>query len=89
MQELQDRAWSAVKRLAGTHTGETVVAVSHNYTIMTIVAKLLHMPLQEFRRIRLDVGALVRLELGLKEARLLSTNETWHLRDAGIQTDRS
>ena len=89
LQELQDRAWRAVQRLAGTHTGETVVAVSHNYTIMTIVAKLLHMPLQEFRRIRLDVGALVRLELGLKEARLLSTNETWHLRDAGIQTDRS
>lgn len=63
--------------------------VSHNYTIMAIMAKLLHMPLQEFRRIRLDVGALVRLELGLNEARLLSSNETWHLRDAGILTDRS
>ena len=63
--------------------------MSHNYTIMAIMAKLLHMPLQEFRRIRLDVGALVRLELGLNEARLLSSNETWHLRDAGILTDRS
>ena len=63
--------------------------VSHNYTIMAIVAKLLHMPLRQFRRIRLDVGALVRLELGLDKARLLSSNETWHLRDAGILTERS
>ena len=89
LQELQHRAWNAVQGLACSHKGETVVVVSHNYTIMAIVAKLLHMPLRQFRRIRLDVGALVRLELGLKEARLLSTNETWHLRDAGIQTDRS
>ena len=29
-----------------------------------------HMLLQQFRRIRLDVGALVRLKLGPNEARL-------------------
>ena len=89
IQELQNRAWDTVQCLADSLKCETVVAVSHHYTILTIVAKLLHIPLQEFRRIRLDVGALVRLKLGPNEARLLSSNETWHLRNAGILPDQS
>ena len=80
VQELQDRAWSAVQRLHDAHPDETVVAVSHCFAISTVVAKALDMPLRHFRRVRLDLGAMVRLELTAGGAEVTSTNETWHLR---------
>lgn len=80
VQELQNRAWSAVQQLSNAHTGETVVAVSHCFTILTVVARLLDTPLRHFRRVRLDRGAMVRIELSPDQSEVISTNETWHLR---------
>ena len=80
VQELQDRAWGAVQRLYDAHPDETVVAVSHCFTISTLVTKVLEMPLRHFRRVRLDLGAMVRIELTPRGAEIVSTNETWHLR---------
>ena len=78
--ELQDRAWRAVRRLSDAHAAETVVAVSHRFTILTVVAKALDTPLRHFRRVRLDLGAMVRIELSPGKSEVISTNETWHLR---------
>ena len=80
VQELQNRAWRAVRRLSVVHAGETVVAVSHCFTISTVVTRLLDMPLRHFRRVRLDLGAMVRIELTPGGAEVISTNQTWHLR---------
>ena len=80
VQELQDRAWRAVRSLYEAHADETVVAVSHCFTISTVVAKVLEMPLRHFRRVRLDLGAMVRIELSPDHSEIISTNETWHLR---------
>ena len=80
IQELQNRAWRAVQQLSNAHAGETVVAVSHCFTISTVVAKVLEMPLRHFRRVRLDLGAMVRIELSPDHSEIISTNETWHLR---------
>ena len=80
VQELQDRAWQAVQHLYDAHADETVVAVSHCFTISTVVARALEMPLRHFRRVRLDPGAMVRIELAPGVSEVVSTNETWHLR---------
>ena len=80
VQELQDRAWRAVRSLYEAHADETVVAVSHCFTISTVVAKVLEMPLRHFRRVRLDLGAMVRIELSPDQSEVISTNQTWHLR---------
>ena len=80
VQELQDRAWRAVRSLYEAHADETVVAVSHCFTISTVVAKVLEMPLRHFRRVRLDLGAMVRIELSPDHSEVISTNQTWHLR---------
>ena len=74
--ELQDRAWRAVRRLSDAHADETVVAVSHCFTILTVVAKALDTPLRHFRRVRLDLGAMVRIELSPGRSEIISTNET-------------
>ena len=79
IQELQDRAWCAVQRLSAAHADETVVAVSHCFTILTVLAKVLDMPLRNFDRVRLDIGGIVRVELSQGKSEVISVNETWHL----------
>ena len=79
MQELQARAWQAIQRISDRHVDETVVVVSHLFTVLAIVTKVLEMPLKHFLRIRLDPGAMARIELKPDKAEVVSTNETWHL----------
>ena len=83
MLELQERAWQVVETLSGKHSDQSVVVVSHLFTILTVVTRVLEMPLHRFRRIRLEPGALVRIELDPDKSDVLSTNETWHLRTRG------
>jgi len=74
MLELQERAWRAVQALSAKHPDQTVVVVSHLFAILTVVTMVLEMPLPRFRRIRLEPGALVRMELGPDKSLVLSTN---------------
>lgn len=83
MQELQDRAWRAIQHIADRHADETVVVLSHLFTILAIVTRVLEMPLGHFRRIRLEPGAMARIELGADRPEVTSTNETWHLLTRG------
>lgn len=83
MEELQSRAWGVVQGLAEKHTGETVVVVSHLFTILAVATKVLDMPLKHFLRIRLEPGAMARIELSQGKFEVTSTNETWHLRTRG------
>ena len=78
--DVRDRAWPTVQSLAGRHESETVVAVTHNFTIHTIVCTALDMPLNNFRKLRIDLGAITRLEITSDRATLVSLNETWHLK---------
>jgi probable phosphomutase (TIGR03848 family) len=48
--EMQARCWEAVLDLAGTHRGETIVAVSHADPIKAVVATALGVPLDLFQR---------------------------------------
>ena len=83
VQELQDRAWQTVQRLSTSHADETVVVVSHLFTILAVVARVLEMPLKHFLRIRLEPGAMARIEIGPSRSEVVATNETWHLRTRG------
>ena len=80
MQELQDRAWATVQRLSAQHTDGSVVAVSHLFTILSVVSKVFEMPLRHFLRIRLDLGAMIRIEFTPDKSEVISINETWHLK---------
>lgn len=80
LHEVRDRAWPAVQSLLKQHESETVVAVTHNFTIHTIVCTALDMPLNGFRKLRIDLGAITRLEISSDRTILSSLNETWHLK---------
>ena len=78
--DVRARAWPAVRSLVDRHESETVVAVTHNFTIHTIVCAALDMPLNNFRKLRIDLGSITRLEVSGVRATLLSLNETLHLK---------
>ena len=78
--DVRDRAWPAVESLAERHKSETVVVVTHNFTIHTIICSALNMPLNNFRKLRIDLGAITRLEISDARTTLVSLNETWHLK---------
>ena len=87
LETVRDRAWQTVKNLADHHGGETVVAVTHNFTIQTILCTVLGMPPNNFRSLRIDLGSITRLDVGTGRTVQLSVNETWHLR--GLREARS
>ena len=78
--ELQARAWRAVEQIKSGHPGETTIAVSHNFAIGALVCKVLDIPLCRFHRIKLDLGSLTTVEHGARGWRLMSLNQTLHLR---------
>jgi broad specificity phosphatase PhoE len=80
--EVQNRAWDAVTRLHQQHSNETIVAVSHNFTILTIICEVLDMPLNNFRRLKQGLCAITRIEMTDERHVLLSLNETAHLRES-------
>ena len=74
------RSWGAVRELAARHPDATIVAVTHNFVIQTVLSGALGVPLDNARRMRQEPGCITRLEFGASGVSLVSSNETWHLR---------
>lgn len=80
IKQLQDRAWQAVLAIEAAHQdGDSLVAVSHNFAIRTIVCRLLDIPLSNFHRMALSLASICTLELGRSGRRLVAYNSTSHL----------
>ena len=77
--DVRDRAWHTVERLAHRHPSDKVVAVTHNFTIQTIICTALGMPLNSFRRLNVDLASVTRLEISRDRVTQVSVNETAHL----------
>ena len=77
--EVQDRAWKAIAEIVDAHPDGTAVAVSHNFPIQTIVCSALGMNLKDFRRVKVDLGSITRLQTASSGFTVTSLNETWHL----------
>jgi broad specificity phosphatase PhoE len=85
--EVQDRAWPAVMELLRRYEQDTVVAISHNFTILAIVCKAVGAPVRNLERFRHDVAAITRLDISNSRSSVVSLNETWHLRDVTPHMD--
>ncbi len=78
--QLQQRAWQVILDIERDHQGEeAVVVVSHNFTIRSVVCALLGVPLANFHRMSLSLGALCTFESDERGRRLLTYNGTGHL----------
>lgn len=76
--DLQQRAWSAVQRIAARHDG-TVVLVSHYFVILTIICAALGLPPSGIRHLRVAVGSMSTLDFKDGRIVLTSLGDTCHL----------
>ncbi len=82
-----ERAWRAVETIAKQHREGNVAAVSHNFTICTLVCKALDVPLSSFRRFRVDLGSISAIEFTGEQPRLVLLNSVSHVE--GFEPQRS
>jgi broad specificity phosphatase PhoE len=78
--QVQERAWRAIETLREQHPLDaSVVAVSHNFVIRTLVCKALGMALADFRRFQQDLAAITVIEFRGQRTLITKLNETCHL----------
>ena len=81
---LQQRTWEAILKIRESHEEDiTVVAVSHNFAIQSILIKALGMDLHNFQRIRQDLAAISEVDFRNGEPSLKSLNDRCHLSGLG------
>ena len=85
--EVQDRAWGWVEGARERHPEGQVVAVTHNFVIITLLCRALALPLSEFRRLRHGLAARSVLDISDGPPVLLQLNDQCHLIAAGLAAD--
>lgn len=82
LDDMMERTWAALGRIRARHPGDTVVVVSHTFTVLSLFLRALEMDTGLFRRLRLDVGSITVLDLDGDRARLVKFNDTCHWKEA-------
>ncbi len=78
--DVQKRAWGTVQDIRRQHSEGTIVIVSHYFVIMTIVCRVLNLPLSEIVRLRLSNGTITTFTLdGNDTMRLELFNDGCHI----------
>ena len=78
--DLQERAWNALLELEQAHSDEeSLIVVSHNFAIRSMIGKVLGMPLSNFHRMSLSLGSICVVESDQRGRRLMHYNSTCHL----------
>ena len=78
--QLRKRAWQAILDIEQKHSGdESVVVISHNFAIRSIVGELLGVPLENFHRMSLNLASVCTFDSDDRGRRLTGYNSTSHL----------
>ncbi len=85
--EVQERSWRAIGRMREVHPDAEVVAVAHNFVILTVVCRALNLPLSEFRRLRHGLASRTVIDMLDGGATLIHLNDNAHLLAAGLAGD--
>jgi len=77
--ELQDRAWAALRDVMGAHPTSIVAVVAHMWTIKVIVARILGAPLSATWHFTVAPGSLTIIGYEWGRLSVLNLNDTHHL----------
>lgn len=78
--QLRERAWQAILDIEQKHAAdESVVVISHNFAIRSIVGELLGQPLEFFHRMSLNLASVCTFDSDERGRRLTGYNSTGHL----------
>lgn len=89
LEQVQERSWRVIERMLAEHGAGVVAAVSHNFTIMTLLCRAMDIDLADFRRVRQDVGAYSVVDLMPTRTVVRKLNDTCHLNDGRLPEPRS
>lgn len=81
LKEVQQRAWAVIERIHRDHRDASVVVVSHNFTILTILCKAIGLSLSQFRRMRSSLAGVSVVDLNEQGSVLELFNDTCHLEE--------
>ncbi len=87
LREVQARGWAAAERMRERHPDGEVVAVTHNFVILTIVCGALNLPLGQFRHLRQALASRTTIDMRDGHATLIQLNDNAHIRAAGLGDD--
>tara|TARA_B100001167_G_scaffold65666_1_gene38715 strand:+ start:2746 stop:3363 length:618 start_codon:yes stop_codon:yes gene_type:complete len=78
--QLRERAWRVILDIERKHSSEdSVVVISHNFAIRSIVGELLGQPLEFFHRMSLNLASVCTFDSDDRGRRLTGYNSTGHL----------
>ena len=78
--QLRERAWQAILAIEQKHSADdSVVVISHNFAIRSIVGELLGQPLEFFHRMSLNLASVCTFDSDERGRRLTGYNSTGHL----------
>jgi broad specificity phosphatase PhoE len=76
--DVQERAWDTLKGFFDTHSEGTIVVVTHYFVIMSIICKVLNLPLAEIVHLKLDTGSISTFAMDNCVPRLMLFNYSCH-----------
>jgi phosphoserine phosphatase len=83
LMQVAERAWPCLERLAEGQEQGSVVIVTHNFVLLSMLAKALGLPLAHFRRLKHEVAAISVLDITPERCAVISVNDTCHLTECG------
>jgi broad specificity phosphatase PhoE len=83
LRDVANRSWGALSEIVARHPGDSIAVVTHNFVILTLLARALDLDLHQFRLLRHSVAAVSVVELEGDRVSVVSMNDTCHLRAGG------
>jgi broad specificity phosphatase PhoE len=78
--DVQQRAVEALDMIVDRHAGSSVCVVTHNFVLLSLLARFLRVRLPSFRRMRHAVAGITTIEVrDDRGARIIRLNDTCHL----------
>jgi broad specificity phosphatase PhoE len=78
LEDVQKRAWDTISGLAAQEPQGTLVVVSHYFVILSVICRVLNLPLNQIVRLRLSTGTLSAVSIENGNSRLELFNEGSH-----------
>jgi alpha-ribazole phosphatase len=77
--QVQERMWRGFEGLAAAHPHDTVLLVSHGFALLTLVCRVIDLPLRSFRRLWLDTTGVSEVLVQGERRWLRGLNDRSHL----------
>jgi broad specificity phosphatase PhoE len=81
LSDVQERCWSFVQGLVKLYDDCTVALVSHYFVILSIICRVLDMPVTQINRFRMDTGSVSIITLDGESLWLQVFNDTGYMSD--------